>query len=90
VLASDYNPGTTPSGKIPFVISLACIKMKLTPEEAINAVTINGACAMEVEHEAGSIRIGKRANIIITKNMDSLAFIPYAFGSDVIYRSIIY
>jgi imidazolonepropionase len=81
-LASDYNPGSTPSGNIPFVISLACIKMKLMPEEAINAVTINGAVAMEVEHELGSITKGKKANLIITKPMDSINLMPYSFGSD--------
>lgn len=82
VLATDYNPGSTPSGKIPFVISLACIHMKLTPEEAINAVTVNGAKAMQLEHEVGSIAVGKRANIIITKPIKNLAYIPYAFGSN--------
>lgn len=88
-LASDYNPGSTPSGRIPFVISLACIKMKMLPEEAINALTINGARAMEMENEMGSIAKGKKANIIITKEISSLAFIPYSFGSDLIDQVII-
>ena len=90
VLATDYNPGTTPSGKIPFVLSLACTQMKLTPEEAVNAVTVNGAASMEVSEEAGSIAVGKRANLIITKKINSLGYIPYAFGSDSIDRVIVY
>ncbi len=81
-LATDYNPGSTPSGNMNFVISTACIKMKMTPEEAINAVTLNGAYAMDLSHEVGSIDIGKRANIIVSKKMDSFYFIPYAFGSN--------
>lgn len=89
VLASDYNPGSTPSGKIPFLLSLACLKMKLLPEEAIAAVTINGAAALELEATHGSISRGKVANLIITKPMNNLAFIPYAFGSDHIERVII-
>jgi len=81
-LASDYNPGSTPSGKIPFVLSLACIKMKMLPEEAIQAATLNGAYAMEESHRLGSISKGKLANLIITKPMNSIAYMPYAFGSD--------
>lgn len=81
-LASDYNPGSTPSGKMPFVISLACIKMKMTAEEAFNAATINGAYAMEVQNELGSISLGKKANVFITKEIPSYNYIPYAFGSD--------
>ncbi len=88
-LATDYNPGSTPSGKVPFLLSLACLKMKLTPEEAINAITINGAFAMEIQEDYGSITKGKIANLIITKPMKSLAFIPYAFGSDHICRVLI-
>lgn len=83
-LATDYNPGSTPSGKMPFVISLACIKMKMTPNEAINAATINGAKAMELEASHGSIAKGKNANFFITKPIPSIAYIPYAFGSDII------
>lgn len=83
-LATDYNPGSTPSGNMNQVVSMACIKMKMTPEEAINAATINGAYAMELQEEVGSITVGKRANFIITKEVPSLAFIPYAFGSNLI------
>ncbi|WP_075340393.1 imidazolonepropionase [Tenacibaculum agarivorans] len=79
-LASDYNPGSTPSGNMNFVVSTACIKMKMTPEEAINAATINGAYAMGLEKEVGSITVGKKANLILTKPIHSYASIPYAFG----------
>jgi imidazolonepropionase len=81
-LATDYNPGSSPSGKMSFVISLACVKMKMSPEEAINAATINGAAAMDLQHTHGSIVVGKVANIFITKPIPSIAYIPYAFGSD--------
>ena len=81
-LATDYNPGSTPSGNMPFVLSLACIKMKMAPEEAVNAATINGAAAMELQETHGSITIGKVANIFITKPISSIAFIPYSFGSN--------
>jgi imidazolonepropionase len=83
-LASDYNPGSTPSGNMNFVVATACIKMKMTPEEAINAATINGAYAMELSKTHGSITIGKKANFIITKEIPSYTFIPYAFGSNLI------
>ena len=79
-LATDYNPGSTPSGNMSFVISTACIKMKMTPEEAINAATINGAYAMGLEQEVGSITVGKKANLILTKPITSYGFIPYSFG----------
>ncbi len=79
-LATDYNPGSTPSGNMNFVVSTACIKMKMTPEEAINASTINGAYAMGLEHKVGSITKGKDANLILTKPINSYGFIPYAFG----------
>ncbi|TYB76379.1 imidazolonepropionase [Bizionia myxarmorum] len=88
-LASDYNPGSTPSGNMNFVISTACIKMRITPEEAINAATINGAYAMGVGNMYGSITRGKKANIIITKDIPSYAFLPYAFGSNHIYKVMI-
>jgi len=88
-LASDYNPGSTPSGNMNFVISTACIKMKMTPEEAINAATINGAYAMGLEKTHGSICIGKKANIIITKEIPGYAQLPYAFGSNNIETVII-
>ena len=81
-LASDFNPGSTPSGNMNFVIATACIKMKLTPEEAINAATINGAYAMGLEQQLGSITKGKLANFIITKNINSYYSIPYNFGSN--------
>lgn len=83
-LASDYNPGSTPSGNMNFVVATACIKMKMTPEEAINAATINGAYAMGISDTHGSITIGKKANLIITKNIPSYYQIPYAFGSNLI------
>lgn len=88
-LATDFNPGSTPSGNIPFVMSLACINMKMTPEEAVNATTINGACAMDLSKSHGSIAVGKKANIIITKPISSLSYIPYAFGSNVIEKVIL-
>ncbi len=79
-LATDFNPGSTPSGNMNFVVSTACIKMKMTPEEAINAATINGAYAMGLENEVGSITKGKHANLILTKPINSYGFIPYSFG----------
>ncbi|CAI8392622.1 MAG: Imidazolonepropionase [Flavobacterium sp. SCGC AAA160-P02] len=79
-LASDYNPGSTPSGNMNFVISLASIKMKMTPEEAINAATINGAYAMNLSDAIGSISKGKLANFIITEPIKSYHFLPYNFG----------
>lgn len=88
-LATDFNPGSTPSGNIPFVLSLACINMKMTPEEAINATTINGAYAMDLSKTHGSIAVGKKANIVITKSISSLSYIPYAFGSNVIDKVIL-
>jgi imidazolonepropionase len=88
-LASDYNPGSSPSGRMSFVISLACIQMKMTPEEAINAATLNGACAMELQDELGSITVGKKANLNLTKPMNSVANIPYHFGEDVIEKVFI-
>jgi len=83
-LATDYNPGSSPSGNMPLLIAMACIQMKLTPEEAINAATINGAFAMEVANEVGSITIGKKANLIFTKPIPSLAYLPYSFGENLI------
>lgn len=83
-LASDYNPGTSPSGKMPFILSLACTQLRMTPEEAINACTINGAYAMELQKETGSITVGKYADLILTKKIPSLAYIPYAFTEDCI------
>ncbi len=83
-LASDFNPGSTPSGKMAFVLTLACLKMGLLPEEAINAVTINGAAAMEVLADYGTIARGKKANFFLTKPLSSLAMLPYYYGSDLI------
>ena len=88
-LASDYNPGSSPSGNMNLVVSLACMQMKLLPEEAINAATINGAYAMGVANEVGTISIGKKANLIITKEIPSLTFLPYAFGSNLIDKVMI-
>ncbi len=88
-LATDYNPGSTPSGNMNFVVSTACIKMKLTPEEAINAATINGAYAMGISTEYGSITKGKKANVIITKNIPSYNYLPYAFGDNHIDQVLI-
>jgi len=81
-LASDYNPGSTPTGNMNFVVGTACIKMKMTPEEAINAATINGAYAMGLSHELGSISKGKIANFMITKPINSYVSIPYNFASN--------
>lgn len=88
-LASDYNPGSTPSGNMNFVVSTACIKMKMTPEEAINAATINGAYAMGISNMYGSITKGKKANLIITKPVPSYNYLPYAFGDNHIDTVII-
>ena len=88
-LASDYNPGSSPSGNMNFVIALSCIQMKMLPEEAINAATINGAYAMELQNELGSITIGKKANLIFTKPAPSLAYLPYSFGSNPIEKVMI-
>jgi len=88
-LATDFNPGSTPSGNMNFVVATACIKMKLTPEEAINAATINGAYAMGISDTHGSITKGKAASVIITKEIPSYGYLPYAFGSNLIDRVII-
>ncbi|MDP4265071.1 MAG: imidazolonepropionase [Bacteroidota bacterium] len=88
-LASDYNPGSSPSGNMNLVIAMSCIQMKMLPEEAINAATINGAYAMELENETGSITIGKKANLIFTKPIPSLAYFPYSFGTNLIDRVMI-
>ncbi len=88
-LASDYNPGSSPSGNMNFVVALSCIQMKMLPEEAINAASINGAYAVELENELGSITIGKKANLIFTKPIPSLAYIPYSFGANLIDKVMI-
>ena len=88
-LASDYNPGSSPSGNMRFVMSLACIRMRLTPEEAFNACTINSAYAMGVSDIAGSITPGKRADLIITRTLPSFAFIPYSHQTPFISRILV-
>ncbi|MEM7185930.1 MAG: imidazolonepropionase [Bacteroidota bacterium] len=88
-LATDYNPGSTPSGNMNFVVATACIKMKLTPEEAINAATINGAYAMGLSETHGTITGGKIANLIITKEIPSYGYLPYAFGSNLVDKVIL-
>ncbi|MBS1610747.1 MAG: imidazolonepropionase [Bacteroidetes bacterium] len=88
-LASDYNPGSSPSGNMNFVLSLSCIQMKMLPEEAINAATINGAWAMELENQSGTITKGKKANLIFTKEIPSISYLPYAFGSNLVDRVMI-
>jgi len=85
-LATDYNPGSTPSGNMNFVVATACIKMKMTPEEAINAVTVNGAYAMNLQDKVGTITKGKLANLILTKEINSYHFIPYSFGNHCIEK----
>ncbi|MDG1346450.1 MAG: imidazolonepropionase [Crocinitomicaceae bacterium] len=87
-LASDYNPGSTPSGNLQFVWSLACVKMKMTPEEALNALTINAAYAMGLSETHGTISLGKKTPLILTKEIPTLAYIPYAFGDNHIERII--
>jgi imidazolonepropionase len=88
-IASDFNPGSCPSGNMNLVVAMSCIQMKMLPEEAINAATLNGAFAMECAKELGSIGIGKKANLIVTKPVPSLAYLPYAFGSDLIDKVMI-
>ena len=88
-LASDYNPGSSPSGDMRFVMALGCIKMRLTPEQAFNACTINAAYAMGVSQSMGSITKGKRASLVVTKPLPSLAFIPYSYQTPYIERIII-
>lgn len=88
-LATDFNPGSSPSGNMNLVVAMSCIQMKMLPEEAINAATINGAYAMELQDEVGSITIGKKANLIFTKPISSLAYLPYAFGSNLIDKVMI-
>lgn len=85
-LASDYNPGSSPSGNMNFVVALSCIQMKMLPEESINAATINGAYAMELQGKVGSITTGKLANLILTKPIPSINYLPYAFGTNLIER----
>ncbi|MEO7924610.1 MAG: imidazolonepropionase [Chitinophagaceae bacterium] len=88
-LATDFNPGSSPSGNMNLVVSMSCIQMKMLPEEAINAATINGAYAMELQDKTGSITAGKKANLIITNPVPSLAYLPYAFGSNLVDKVMI-
>jgi imidazolonepropionase len=88
-LASDYNPGSSPSGNMFLVVAMACIQMRMFPGEAINAATINGAFAMGIAKDYGSIGVGKKANLIFTKPVSSLAYIPYAFGSNLVEKVMI-
>ena len=88
-LASDHNPGSSPSGNMNLVVAMSCIGMKMLPEEAINAATLNGAYAMELQDEVGSITIGKKANLIFTKPIPSLAYLPYSFATNLIDKVMI-
>jgi len=88
-LASDYNPGSSPSGNMSFILSLACIKLKMLPAEALNALTINGAAALLLGDQLGSITPSKSANLIITKPVSSLAYLPYSFGASWIDKVVI-
>ncbi len=88
-IASDYNPGSTPSGDMKFAVSLACIKMRLMPAEAINAATINAACAMGQSGSFGSIAVGKRASFYVTRPLPSIDFIPYAYTTSIISRIVL-
>lgn len=88
-LATDYNPGSCPSGNIPLLLTIACTQLRMTPEEAVNAVTLNGAAAMELSGEVGSIAVGKRANFLITQPMPSLAYLPYDYGNNPVAHTIL-
>jgi imidazolonepropionase len=88
-LATDYNPGSSPSGNMQFVLSLACINLRMTPEEAINAATINSAYAMGISETHGSITVGKKANLLITQAISGYAFLPYSFGANLTETTIL-
>jgi len=88
-IATDYNPGSCPSGNVPLLLTIACTQLKMTPEEAINAVTLNGAAALELSNEIGSIAVGKKANLIVTKKIPSAAYIPYDFGNNPVERMLV-
>jgi imidazolonepropionase len=88
-VASDFNPGSSPSGNMNLMQSICCIQYKMTPNECLNATTINSAFAMNVQQEVGSITIGKKANLIITKKMNSLDMIAYSFGSNPVDKMIL-
>jgi imidazolonepropionase len=88
-LASDYNPGSCPSGNMNFVFALACVQMKMTPEAALNALTVNAAHALGLQNEVGSITVGKQANLLLFKGIDNLALIPYSFGEMMVSRVMV-
>ena len=88
-VASDCNPGSSPSGNMMFLWSLACIKMRLTPEEALSALTINGAAALGLSADRGAVSVGRRADLVVSKPVPSLAYLPYSFGEDLVERVII-
>lgn len=88
-LATDFNPGSSPSGNMNLVVAMSCIQMKMLPEEAVNASTINGAFALELQNEVGSITIGKKANLIFTQPIPSLEYLPYSFGTNLIDKIMI-
>ena len=88
-MASDFNPGSSPSGNMQLILSMGCIKYRMLPEEAINAVTINSAYAMGVSEELGSIAVGKIANVFITKPIPSYEFMPYSYGSNKVETAIL-
>ena len=88
-IATDFNPGSSPSGNMNLVVAMSCIQMKMLPTEAINAATINGAFAMELQNETGSIAVNKRADLIFTKAIPSIEYLPYAFGSNNIDKVMI-
>jgi imidazolonepropionase len=88
-LATDYNPGSCPSGNVPLLLTIACTQMKMLPEEAINSVTLNGAAALELEKELGTIAAGKMANLIITRPMSSVAYISYDYGNNPVEKMIV-
>lgn len=88
-LATDYNPGSCPSGNVPFLLTLACTQMKMTPDEAIQAVTTNGAAALEMTDQMGTIAVGKKANLIVTRPMPSFSYIPYDFGNNPVEKMIL-
>src|SRR5690606_8837726 len=88
-LATDCNPGSCPSGNMNFLLSLVCTQLKMTPEEAINAQTINETAAIELQNHLGSIALGKKTSLIVTKPVPSVAYLPYSFGEDWIERVIV-
>jgi imidazolonepropionase len=88
-MASDFNPGTSPSGNMQLILSMACIRYRLTPEEALNATTLNTAYAMGVSDEVGSITKGKLANLIVTQPMTQLEFMPYYYGANKVAKMIL-